>query len=686
MTDTAADLLLRPWTGPYGGVPPFERVTAPMFPAAFEQAMAQNRAEIARIAENPEPATFDNTIAALEDAGRAYNRVHAVWGVFASTLNGPEVQQIDRDWSPRFAAFSDEITQNHALFTRIEAVYESPDRASLTKEQQRLVWEHYTSFVRRGARLAPEQKALLSDYNQQLAALYTRFSQNLLAEEEGQRILLDDAGQLEGLPESVAQGYAAAAEDKGLAGKWLVANSRSAMEPFLTYSARRELREAAWRLWTRRGDNGDAHDNNAICSEILLLRARRSKLLGYPTHAHWRLENAMAKTPEAATALMMRVWPTAVARVRDEVADMQAVADGEGAGITIAPWDYRYYAEKVRAAKYDLDDGQIKPYMQMEKLRDGVHWVSSQLFGLTWTQVHDVPVAHPDVSVYHVTRGGAFVGLWYFDPYARDGKQSGAWMSEYRTQEKLHEPVRPIVSNNCNFVKARPGEAVLISWDDGRTMFHEFGHALHGLNSDVTYPSLAGTSVARDFVEFPSQLNEYWIGTPEVLNRFARHHQTGEPMPEALVEKIRKAGTFNQGFSTVEYLASAIVDMKLHLAGETELDMKAFETACLDELGMPPELVMRHRIPQFGHVFSGDGYSAGYYSYLWSEVLDHDAWEAFIEEGGAFNPVTSKRYLETVLSVGDTADPAEAFRNFRGRDPDPDAYFRYKGFPVGANA
>jgi peptidyl-dipeptidase Dcp len=383
--------------------------------------------------------------------------------------------------------------------------------------------------------------------------------------------------------------------------------------------------------------------------------------------------------------LMMAVWPAAVARVKEEVADMQAVADKEGAGITIEPWDYRYYAEKVRKAKYDLDESQIKPYMQMEKLKDGVHWASGQLYGFTWTEVHDTPTARDDIRVYKVTgRDGRFVGLWYFDPYARDGKDSGAWMNEYRTQERFKRPVTPIVSNNTNFVKGKPGEPLLISWDDGTTMFHEFGHAIHGLNSNVSYPTLAGTNVARDFVEFPSQLNENWISTPEVLKKFALHYQTGAPIPDELVAKIRKAQTFNQGFAVVEYLAPAIVDMRLHLEGETQLDMKECEKRYLSELGMPKQIVMRHRIPQFGHVFSGDGYSAGYYSYLWSEVLDHDAYEAFVEEGGPYNPKTAKRYHDTILQVGNTVDPADAYRAFRGRDPDPKAYFRYKGFPVPA--
>jgi peptidyl-dipeptidase Dcp len=681
MTDPANNPLLQPWTGPYGGEPPFGKVTIEMFPPAFQASIDANRAEIARIADDPSPPTFENTIATQEDAGRAYGRVQSLWGVYTSTLNSKDVQAIDQEWQPKFAAFADEIIQNPKLFARIEAVYNSPDKTRLTPEQQRLVWFYYNDFSRHGAKLSPDGKKQLSAYNQRLAELFTKFAQNELADEEDHALVLESQDDLKGLSDSLVAGYAAAAAGKGQAGKWLVANTRSAMEPFLTFSDRRDLREKGFRMWTSRGDNGDEHDNNAICSEILMLRAKRAKLLGYPTHAHWHLEDSMAKTPDSAMKLMMQVWPAATARVRQEVADMQKVADDAGDKITIAPWDYRYYAEKVRKAKYDLDEAAIKPYLQMDKLREGVHWASGQLYGFDWTEVHDVPTARPEIRVFKVTRDGQLVGLWYFDPYARDGKSSGAWMNEYRAQERFKAPVTPIVSNNTNFVPGKPGEPLLISWDDGITMFHEFGHAIHGLNSNVTYPALAGTNVERDFVEFPSQLNENWLSTPEILGKFALHHQTGAPMPQELVAKIKKAETFNQGFSTVEYLASAIVDMKLHLAGETPIDTRAFETSCLAEIGMPKEIVMRHRIPQFGHIFSGDGYAAGYYSYLWSEVLDHDAYQAFMEEGGPYNPKTAKRYHDTIVSVGNTVDPADAWRAFRGRDPDPMAYFAFKGFP-----
>jgi peptidyl-dipeptidase Dcp len=679
--------LLQSWPGPYGGVPPFDRIAPAHFPLAFDSAMAEHRAEIAAIANNAEPATFENTVAALEDAGRTYNRVMALWSIYTSTFNTREVQAIDLDWQPRFAAFADEITHNPRLFARLEAVYASPHKARLTPEQQRLVWKYHNGFVRQGARLAADEKAQLSAYNQQLASLYTRFSQNELADEERRHLVLEGPEDLKGLPASLADGYAAAAAEKGLEGRWVVANTRSAMEPFLTFSERRDLREAGWRMWIMRGDNGDAHDNNAICSEILQLRARRAKLLGYATHAHWRLEDAMARTPETAMALMLKVWPAAVARAKAEAAEMQALADREGAGIRIEPWDWRHYAEKVRKAAYDLDQAEVKPYLQMDRLKEALHWTSGELFGLRWSPAADVPTARPDISVYRVEGAdGALVGLWYFDPYARKAKQSGAWMNEYRTQERFRRPVAPIVSNNCNFVPGRPGEPVLISWDDAVTMFHEFGHALHGLISGVSYPSLAGTNVARDFVELPSQLNEHWLPTPQVLSRFALHARTGEPMPEALSRKLKAAETFNQGFAVVEYLASAIVDMRLHLEGDKPLDMREFERRVLEEIGMPREIVMRHRIPHFGHVFGGDGYSAGYYSYLWSEVLAHDAFKAFEEAGGPFDGATARRYCETILAAGDTAPPEQAWRAFRGRDPDPEAYFRAKGFPVSGAA
>jgi peptidyl-dipeptidase Dcp len=679
-----ANPLLAKWEGPYGGVPPFDRVQVAYFKPALEVAMAENLSEVDSIAKDPAPPTFNNTIGALERPGRTLDRVKTVYAVWSSTMNGPEFQVIQREMAPRLAAFNDQITQNEALFRRIEAVYNSPEKAKLTAEQQRLSWLYYTNFVRAGAKLQPDAKTRLSLINQELARLYTRFSQNVLAEETDQFLVLKTEAELSGLPQSVRDAAAAAAVTKKQPGAWVIMNTRSSIDPFLTYSDQRDLREKAWRMFVNRGDNGDEHDNNGIVTEILQLRAERAKLLGYPTHAHWRLENAMAKTPERAMELMQQVWKPAVARVHEEVADMQTLADKEGAKIKIEPWDYRYYAEKVRKARYDLDQNEVKQYLQLEKLREGVFWVAGELFGFNFTPATNVPVAHPDVRVWEVTDKATkrHVGLWYFDPYARAGKRSGAWMNAYRSQEKVNGKITTIVSNNANFVKGKPGEPLLISWDDATTMFHEFGHALHGLNSNVTYPTLSGTAVARDYVEFPSQLLEHWLSTPEVLQRFAVHYQTGKPIPQTLIDRIKRSATFNQGFATVEYLSSALVDMKLHLAGDRKIDADAFEKETLAELGMPNELVMRHRTPQFLHVFSSDAYSAGYYSYLWSDVLTADAFGAFVEDGGPYDRKVAARLRKYIFSVGNTIDPAEAYRAFRGRDPRVEALMKKRGFPT----
>ncbi|HEU4435143.1 MAG TPA: M3 family metallopeptidase [Pyrinomonadaceae bacterium] len=674
--------LLMKWEGPYGGVPPFDRVQIALFKPALEAAMAEQLAETDAIAKNTAAPDFENTIAALERTGGTLDRVSTIYGVWGSTMASPEYQAVQREMAPRLAAFYDQITQNEPLFKRIEAVYNSPAKAKLTPEQQRLTWLYYTNFVRAGARLSAEAKKRLSEINQQLAGLYTKFSQNVLAEETDQFIVLKSEAELAGLPQSLRDAAAAAAETKKQPGTWVIMNTRSSIDPFLTYSDRRDLREKAWRMFVNRGDNGDEHDNNATITEILQLRAERAKLLGYKTHAHWRLENAMAKTPERALELMEAVWKPAVARVHEEVADMQALADKEGAKIKIEPWDYRYYMEKVRKAKYDLDQNEVKPYLQLEKLREGIFWVAGELFNFNFTPVPNVPVAHPDIRVWEVTDKTTkkHIGLWYFDPYARAGKRSGAWMNAYRSQERVNGEVTTIVSNNANFVKGKPGEPLLISWDDATTMFHEFGHALHGLSSNVTYPSLAGTAVPRDYVEFPSQLMEHWLSTPEVLQKFALHYQTGKPIPQALVDKINKSATFNQGFATVEYLSAALVDMKLHLAGDKKIDPDAFERETLAQLGMPKEIVMRHRTPQFLHVFASDGYSAGYYSYLWSDVLTADAFGAFVEGKGPYDKTVAERLRKNVFSVGNTVDPADAYRAFRGRDPKIDALMKKRGF------
>ena len=684
---TMTNPLLAPWTGPYGGVPAFDKVRVEDFKPALEAAMTESLAEVDKISANAHAASFDNTIIALEKSGQALMRVITYYDVWSSTMDLDAFQAVEQEMAPKLAAFNDKIYQNEALFKRIDAVYNSPAKAKLNAEQQRLVWKNHSDFVHAGAKLDAEPKARVAAINERLATLYTNFSQNLLADEEDHVLYLKTGADLAGLPDSIRAGASATAEDKGHKGEWGISNTRSAVEPFLTYSTRRDLREQVWRTFVSRGDNNDEHDNKKSITEILALRAERAKLLGFPTHAHYQLDEEMAKTPENAMQVMMQVWPAAVERVHEEVADMQAIADKEGAGIKIAPWDYRYYAEKVRKAKYDLDLNEVKPYLQLDKLREGMFWVAGQLYGFQFVEIHNVPTITPDIRVWEVKdASGKHVGLWYLDPYARAGKGSGAWMNEYRAQQRLDGKVTAIVSNNTNFVKGKAGDPILVSWEDAVTLFHEFGHALHGLNSNVTFPSLAGTNVPRDFVEFPSQLNEHWLLTPEVLSRFALHYQTGKPLPQDLIEKIQKAKTFNQGFMTVEYLSAAIVDMKLHLAGSEPIDPDAFEKKTLAEIGMPAEIVMRHRTPQFQHIFAGDGYSAGYYSYLWSAVLDEDAYQAFEEAGGPYDKGVAKRYHDNIVSVGNTVDPAQAYRNFRGRDPKVEALLKARGFTPAATA
>ncbi|MBT2556536.1 M3 family metallopeptidase [Hymenobacter sp. ISL-91] len=679
--------LLQPWSGPYGGVPAFDQVKVANFKPALEAGMAENMAEINAIANNPAAPTFENTIAAMERSGRTLDRVETVYGIWGTSLNDAKFAAVQAEMAPKMAAFSDQITQNAALFKRIEAVYNSMASSNLTPEQQRLTEVRYKAFVRAGAKLDAPAKARLSQINQQLAGLFNKFSQNVLADEANEMLVLKTEQQLSGLPTSLRDGAKAAADSRKVAAAGIITNTRSSVDPFLTYSDQRPLREKAWRMFTNRGDNGGAHDNNALITQILQLRAERAKLLGYKTHAHLRLDNTMAKTPEAAMELMEQVWKPAVARVNEEVADMQALALKEGApaDFKIEPWDYAYYAEKVRKERYDLDQNEVKQYLQLDKMREGMFWMAGELFNFSFKPVTNVPVFHPDVRVWQVNdkTTGKQVGLWYFDPYARPGKKSGAWMNAYRRQERMDgQEITTIVSNNSNFVKGKPGEPVLISWSDATTLFHEFGHALHGLSSNVTYGGLSGTSVVRDYVEFPSQVLENWLPTPEVLNRFALHYQTGKPIPQELVDRVNKASTFNEGFATTEFLASALIDMKLHLAGDQKIDPDKFERETLAQLGMPSELVMRHRTPQFNHVFASDGYSAGYYSYLWSVVLAADAFSAFTEGGGAYDKAVGERLRQHVFTVGNTVDPAAGYRAFRGRDPKIDALMAQRGFPM----
>lgn len=677
----ALDALLSPWTGPHGGFPRFDAVEIANIKPAIHKAMDINRAEIAAIVASSEAATFNNTIAALEDAGRAFRRATSLFYVYRGTMSDKTVQALEEELAPVLAAFGDEVIQNAALFARIKAVYDRRASAGLAPDQLRLVETLYREFARNGAELDDSGKAELKAINGQLASLYTKFAQNLLAEEETGMLVLDAERDLAGLPSSLVQA-AKQAGDAKQPGKWVIANTRSAIEPFLTFSTRRDLRQQAWQMWVNRGDSGNSHDNNAVMKQILELRERKAKLLGYPTYAHWVISDNMAKTPDAAMALCMKVWKAAVVRVGEDVAAMKQLAAADALG-AIEPWDYRFYAEKVRKARYDLDANEVKQYFQLDKMREAMMWAAEQLYGLVFTQVNDVPVVHRDVTVYEVTRAGAHVGLWYFDPYARDGKESGAWMSEYRTQERFNDVIAPIVSNNSNFVRGEG--SVLISWDDAQTLFHEFGHALHGLNSNVRYPSLAGTNTKRDFVEFPSQLNEHWLRTPEILDRFAVHHETGTPMPKELLAKLEQAKHFNEGFRTVEYLAAAIYDLKIHTAPASDLgDIRDFERRVMQDIGMPMEIVMRHRPTQFAHIFASDGYAAGYYSYLWADTLTADAAEAFAEAGSFYDAATAKRLHDSVLSIGNSVPPDVAFRQFRGRDADTNALMRSRGFPVTA--
>jgi len=681
----ATNVLLAEWTGPYGGVPAFDKMKLEDVKPAIEAGMAKNLAEIDMIAGNPAPPTFENTILAMERSGQDLNRAATYYFLMAGNLSTPEFRQIQAEVAPMFAEFTSKITQNDALFKRIQAVYEGQEYKSLKPDQQRLAWLTYDGFASNGATLQGEAKDRYAAINQRLAELYTSFSNNVLTDEENY-VTYITADQLSGLPDSFVQAAAAAATDRDHAGEYAITNTRSSMDPFLTYSDQRDLREKVWRTYYSRGNNGDEFDNNAVISEILALRDERVGLLGFDTYAEWRLQNRMAKTPENALGLMEAVWPAAIGRVHEEVADMQAVADGEGAGITIAPWDYRYYAEKVRKDKYALDSDEIKQYLQLDKLREAMFMVAGELFNFKFTAVEEgtVPVFHPDVRVWEVTDrdSGEHIGVWYLDPYARPGKRSGAWATTYRDHETFDGVKTVLGSNNSNFVKGAAGEPVLVSWDDAETFFHEFGHALHYFSSNVAYPGL--NNGVRDYTEFQSQLLEHWLSTDKVINNYLVHYQTGEPIPAELVQKIKAAATFNQGFITTEYLASALMDMVYHTTDPAELgDIQAFEAKTLIALGMPEELPMRHRSTQFGHVFSGEGYATAYYGYMWADVLTSDAAEAFAEApGGFYDDEVAARLVKYLFAPRNSMDPAEAYRLFRGRDAKIDALLRDRGFPV----
>jgi len=674
------DPLLAPWPGPHGGVPPWDKLSAAAFPKAFEVGLALSLAEVNVIAENPEPPTFDNTIGALEGAGRYAGRAETLFGVMSGNLSTPEVQAVDKAWSPKIAAARDKITFNDKLFARVTQVYAA--RAQLDPQQRRLVELRYERLIKAGAKLSPTDKAKVGAINQELAGQFSEFSKKVLADENTWIEL--GAKDLDGLPAQLKASYASAAAERKLDGKWAVVNTRSSVDPFLASSSRRDLREQVWKAFKHRGDNGGDNDTHKTFGQIVKLRAERASLLGYPTHAHWRMSDTMAHDPAKASELMMQVWKPAVARVHEEVADMEKIARRDGIKLPFEPWDYLYYAEKVRKARYNVDENELKPYFELNNMIAASHWMAEKLYGLSLTEITGtVPVFQPEVRVWEVKdkASGAHVGLFYGDYFARKGKRSGAWTEGYRRHESFAGKVETVLtSNNNNFVKGAPGEPVLISLDDARTLFHEFGHSLHALLSAVRYPGLGGTP--RDFVEYPSQVHEFWVLSRPILDKFARHYKTGKPMPQALVDKVARSSKFNQGYATVEYLSSAIVDMELHIKPDGVIDPETFERDTLERIGAPREVAMRHRLPQFNHLFASDAYSAGYYSYLWSEVMDADTREAFTDAGDIFDPTVAGKLRRFILAPGNSTDRAEAYRQFRGRDPEVTALLKKRGFPT----
>ncbi len=681
---TMTNDLLQEWEGPYGGVPAFDEMNLENLYPAITKGIKMHLKEIEAIANNPAAPTFENTIVAMEKSGEALDRAFTFYNIWSSNISSPEFRKIQGELSPKISEYSSKISQNEKLFQRIKAVYENSLQHPLPDDQQRTVQLVYEDFAMEGADLNEADKQRYAEINKELSKLYTQFSNNVLADEENYVVYLKE-DQLSGLSESFITAAAKAAADRGREGEYAILNTRSSMDPFLTFSNDREARRKVWNNYYSRGDNDDEFDNKEIIKQILLLRDERVELLGYDNYAQWRLQNRMAKTPERAMELMEAVWPAALKRVEEEVKDMQAIANAEGKDITIAPWDYRYYAEKVRKQRYDLDSEEVKQYLQLDKLTQALFYTAGELFNYSFEPVPQgtVPVFHEDVKVWEVTNKttGEHIGLWYLDPYARKGKRSGAWATQYRSHSHLDEEETVLASNNSNFVKPAPGEPALISWDDATTFFHEFGHALHFFSSEVKYPTL--NSGVRDYTEFQSQLLERWLSTDEVINQFLVHHETGEPIPQELVKKIKKASTFNQGFATTEFLASALMDMKLHTTDPEEIDMATFEEETLTALNMPEEIVMRHRTPHFGHVFSGEGYATGYYGYLWADVLTSDAAEAFAEApGGFYDETVAEKLVKYLFAPRNSMDPAEAYRLFRGRDANINALMRDRGFPV----
>jgi peptidyl-dipeptidase Dcp len=682
---TQPNPLLSAFTGRFG-LPAFGAVTPDHFRPAFDAALAQHRAEIDAIAASAGTPTFANTIEALEKSGRALERVANVFFVLAGADTGDAIEAVERDVSPLLARHSNALYLNRALYARIADLYARRDTLGLSAEQARVLDRYHTRFVRAGAALDQAQQDRLAAINERLATLGTQFGQNVLADEKSYALVLDE-GDLAGLPDFARDAARAAAEERGHSGKYAVTLARSSAETFLQFSARRDLREKLFQAFIKRGENGGATDNRATIAETVKLRAERAALLGFATFADYRLDDQMAKTPAAARKLLEEVWTRARARALADRDDLQKLIAEEGGNFALAPWDWRYYAEKLRKARYDLDESEIKPYFELDRMIAAAFDTAGRLFGLSFTPV-DVPLYHPDARAWEVTdKSGAHVGLFIGDYFARASKHSGAWMTSLRDQEKLTGSVTPIILNICNFSKPASGEPALLSFDDARTLFHEFGHALHGLLSNVTYPLLSGTAVPSDFVELPSQLYEHWLEVPEILQTYARHARTGAPMPQDLLDRVLATRTFNQGFALVEYTSCAILDLDVHALPQSDkLDVDGFEKQALERIHMPAELVMRHRLPHFQHLFSGGGYAAAYYSYMWSEVLDADAFAAFSETGNAFDPATAQRLRDYIYSAGNLRDPGEAYKAFRGRLPTVEALLKKRGIDQPAAA
>ncbi|MGV0911172.1 M3 family metallopeptidase [Martelella sp. FOR1707] len=683
MTDTINSALIR-WEG-FAGLPEFNRITEGDFAAAFDWAMADHDREIDAIAANPDAPDFANTVDALEVAGDALSRVSAVFFTRAGADTNPEIQKIEREIVPKLSSHYSAIGANKTLFQRIDTLWQARDGLGLTGEQLRVLERHWKGFVRSGAQLEGEAQERLAAVNRRLAELGAAFGQNVLADESDWAMFLTEDDELAGLPDFLVDAMAGAASERGREGAYAVTLSRSIVEPFLTLSARRDLREKAFRAWTARGLSGGEHDNREIMKETLALRAEKAALLGYENFAALKLDNTMAKTANAVDALLMDVWEKAVKAAAADEAELRELAAEEGYNGEIEAWDWRYYAEKLKARKFDFSESEVKPYLQLEKIIEACFAVAERLFGIRAVAKPDVKAYHPDVRVYEIRNSDDdLIALFLGDYFNRTSKRSGAWMNALQSQHRLTLPDGdegeiPIVINVCNFAKPAAGKPALLSLDDARTLFHEFGHALHGMLSDVTYPSVSGTGVDRDFVELPSQLYEHWLTTPEVLKTYALHAETGAPMPEALMDKVLAAATFGQAFATVEYTACAIVDMRLHTAEHPPADPVAFQDGVLNAIGMPKAIAMRHAIPHFLHIFSGDGYSAGYYSYMWSEVLDADAFEAFEEAGNVFDPATAGKLKSEILTKGGSVAPEAAYQAFRGRMPGPEAMLKGRG-------